>query len=591
MPDNMQKKPKHKWYVGIDFGTTNTYVVAYDEEEDKMYTNESRLKDTSMQDQSGNIPTAITVDIEQGLDKKNAERVLVGNRAIQKPLLRIFRELKTVARTLTPPNGTFGEGEKVVGYPFRNCDLETSLQFGTDEYPIKKKVKDLLRVYFQQIFEVFGINPEDVDSLVVGCPAVNGKDGTVYNYKDVLQTTLQGILGKKVTKETVKILPEPELAGVTCLFGDDPNNNVTVLVIDIGGGTTDFSVLKYAKGTIKYGVKDSCNVAGNTIDDLIQSLLPDDFHTNKLSCRQAKEQCFSEEEGGNLGKYGEKELTLWYERREGEGDYISLEEGTLYLDGNLKKSGNGIEKQVFEKIGNKLDSVLDKHKGGPINRVFFVGGSSAIPQLIEYLKKKLTHSKQVDHKVGFETMFGQNQRTIAVPGGESITVTNYNAVAIGAFIQAATDYKCIVMPKITLAWPGVYKQCQSESTKNKLLFVGNKYVEAQYAVFEPNKEWFGLGEESLTKNNIISWTVEKGEEAVVYNYLIDINQLKKCTLSGERGTLIILSLNKESAECVVYGCKKPSQSSLGKYVEKNGIDKARWPESEPKAIEYKLEKI
>ena len=178
MSNNIPKNTQSKWCVGIDFGTTNTYIVAYDQQKEKVYTNATEGVAMQLKDANNNIPTAITVGlIEEPTDKEPSEQALIGNQAIKKPVWRTFRDLKTSARTLEPPNGTFGEGEKPVEYPFRNCGLTASLQFGTDEYPIKKSVKDLLREYFQQILKALGINLKQVKELVVGQPAVNENNG------------------------------------------------------------------------------------------------------------------------------------------------------------------------------------------------------------------------------------------------------------------------------------------------------------------------------------------------------------------------------------------------------------------------------
>ena len=79
-------------------------------------------------------------------------------------------------------------------------------------------------------------------------------------------------IGNTVGDGIITVVPEPELAGVTYLFSESNREDKKVLVIDIGGGTTDFSVLEYKSGKVEAASIGSCEIAGDAIDKLIFDL-------------------------------------------------------------------------------------------------------------------------------------------------------------------------------------------------------------------------------------------------------------------------------------------------------------------------------
>ncbi len=515
-----------KWYIGIDFGTINTYIVAYEATECKAYTNStkngfeklifdsinenekniikklSRLfkktktttkeiskntkneDDTSsdvielvLTDNDKNIPTVVTEITKGG-------HCLVGQGAVELQVLRLFKDLKTVARQLTPDNASFDS--RPCEYPFENCGLDTVLQFGTDDYPIKETACEAIIKFFRTVLHIdmndaLQIDKDTVQKIVIGCPAEKSlKDGTRANYEDTLKNILAEAFIKRSQsedennkfKEKIEVIAEPELAGTTYLYKEKERENKTVLVIDIGGGTTDFSVLEYDnKEDVKAQNIGSCNFAGETIDASICNYLNNNLFQNKKYIYKAQYKRIKERMFADYEFQGGAALYRIKPKEDPQKMYCELAD--ILLDEDHRKIcyaqpilqdgtdfyviGKELDK-VFYSIESELDKALDKYKSAAlINTVFFVGGTSVIKplrdKLLKVVKDKVNKenkpilSPTFDASKDVITMF-DNFKDINLDGRGLIPLTFYNAVAIGACIKARGAH-VIVTPKVS----------------------------------------------------------------------------------------------------------------------------------------------
>lgn len=488
---------QEKWSIGIDFGTSNTCVVAYNNENGELYTHS--LAEVMGDKSLLNIPTRIAVDKllkteeEKRKGEIDEEPYYVGAESDLHPLLRSFNSLKNAARQLTPDNGRFGRDLKPCEYPFEQCGIDTDLQFGNNDYSLTISVRKLLVQFFRKVLHIgddkYDINQRSVKRIVIGQPVVEGRkegDGSRIKYEETLKELLaESFTGKRNDAsfiEKVTVVAEPELAGITYLYTANERTNKKVLVIDIGGGTTDFSILEYKNGKPEANNIGACEIAGNAIDEIIFNLLPTDVPQSKRICTGCKERLFAERNEDIITPKETEKLTscninnskyiISYKEKESK-NYIALSTGKLYKGGKPVKEGKAIT-AVFTDIGKALKKALDNSKISGINTVFFVGGTSIITPLRETLINIITASGSSYCASGFDpvkdvvTMFGDNARTIKADWGDPLAVTCYNAVAIGACIKAMGEKNLRIKPKLEAKICGDY-QGEWESTSNNLL--------------------------------------------------------------------------------------------------------------------------
>lgn len=499
------RSSEKEWYIGIDFGTSNTCVIAYEAKQGKLYSGDLTEK---ISDGFSNISSCISLDVDPL--NSNGQLYYVGEEVSKHPVLRPFKGLKAAAREITPNNGLFGK--KAIEYPFNECGLDSMLEMGTIDNPLHVNVRALVVQFLKKVLHIddikWGLCKETVKKIVIGCPAIKKSNDTCC--KESYEDTLKGLLaecftgnradikfiGNTVGDGIITVVPEPELAGVTYLFSESNREDKKVLVIDIGGGTTDFSVLEYKSGKVEAASIGSCEIAGDAIDKLIFDLLPDGIPHSKGECRKWKEQLFAKILEGKITPFDTANLS-----RAITGQKITGEQFWIYyneISNPLIKGiaiGKEIEVKVFDKIGKALQSALDdKAHGGKnpitgITTIFFVGGTSIITPLREKLVGIVADTSKSYCAVNFnrETdvvdMFGDKIRTLKADWDNPLTVSCYNAVAIGACIKAMGEELLRVKPKVYCkGFYDVYEK-EMDTIDKDLIIVKDKEIPFAYVYY------------------------------------------------------------------------------------------------------------
>lgn len=574
---------KEKWYIGIDFGTSNTLIVAYEATEGVVYTNNSFQK-TNKTNQ--NIPTVITQEVflEDTLDNLSGIGYHVGLEALMHNSLTMFRDLKDAARTHNPSanKGKVYQLCKMEENDKEKVDIDCNLKFNNNDFDDAISMRDLLAQFFKNVLRidkgetsfsnVRNINKDTLEKIVIGCPVKSKKIGMQQSYE--YAKTLKEILAdsfaraneddRKKIKKKIKVVEEPELAGITYFYSNEDNKTTeskTVLVIDIGGGTSDFSLLKCENGKRKAINIGSCNYAGNSIDQIIYELLPKGLKKSKVSCRIWKETLFANEKipiptkdikAVEIGKLSANE-SLWicYENKRNISNSIVLSEGKLFIGGKEERAINTNIVKIFEAITTALKKSLDDNqtKFEKIDTVFFIGGTSIIAPMRDMLINGIKDYCVVDfdESKNVVTAFGDNVRTIKIDASTTHDVTHYNAVAIGAFIKAFGEDKLCFRPKIKYkSFWGNEGDLNSTDDKNLLIKTKNGvpfaygYIGSEY-VQRAKSSYNSFYEEDYFENKKMSFWIEGNDSEKKY-YIITKDELFK---TGEKQGLLVYALIKK----------------------------------------------
>ncbi len=459
-----------KWYIGIDFGTTNSRVVMYDAVSQELYANQNLTKD--IRDIWHNIPTVVALELHwQPGTNKISEKYYVGAEKEQRPLLWPFRYLKEAARNFDPPGIPRTKAHSRITDSEVDIHYGDSIEFGYDECPYLKSPQELLKIFFKRILQTdeLNIKADEIEKIVVGKPGIERTDNSTIKYDNVLKKAIASCFGKEDDdsfKDKIDVKPEAELAGIAYLYGDEDRAKKKVLVIDIGGGTTDFSILQYDdSGKVRADNIGACNTAGNAIDSFIFDLLKDAVDKDKKpgdnkniiisrqACTAAKMNLFVQQATGTKnteikpetlaslkGKSSsirETDYLLTYNPPVyGYGKYICLQEGCRYVNGTKDKHSSGKNiTSIFEKIWKDLDQSLSGKND--INTIFFFGGTSIVTPLREHIIEKINNEhRRKAFADAFSVVTSFEPLNLFAVDEEDILIDTYSAVAVGAFICA-----------------------------------------------------------------------------------------------------------------------------------------------------------
>lgn len=223
-------------YFGIDFGTTNTVI--------------SMAGKTNKIIDSISIPTILYIPMDEGIN-----RVFIGKEA--------------VSRYRTDKSGRFI-------HSIKRSLIDTHFKL-TIINKIKVTLEDLINLFLgevkNEIYETWGIYPE---KIALGKPV---KFSEIKEENELANKRL--LAGFKLAGfNNIMQLEEP----IAAAYGINTVSNIIdddVLIIDIGGGTTDFTSIKIdsdKKGISRFNVKniDGIDVGGDNFDEdiMFRNLTP-----------------------------------------------------------------------------------------------------------------------------------------------------------------------------------------------------------------------------------------------------------------------------------------------------------------------------
>jgi len=363
--------------VGIDLGTTNSVVAVLEGGESTVIANAEGARTT---------PSVV------GFSKSG--EVLVGEVAKRQAVTNPDRTLASVKRHMGTDWSTAIDGKKYTAQ-------EISAR-------ILQKLKRDAESYLG----------EDVSQAVITVPAYFGDSER--------QATKEA--GQIAGLEVLRIINEPTAAALA--YGLDKEDEQTVLVYDLGGGTFDVSVLEIAEGV--FDVKSTSgdtHLGGDDWDQVVIDWLVKSFKGNhgvdlskdKMALQRLKE----------AAEKAKKELSTTTEASINLPFITATAEGPLHLEETLSRSQfQKMTADLLERTKAPFQAAIKDAGVSPsdIDDVILVGGSTRMPAVVD-LVKEMTGGKE-PHK-------GVNPDEV---------------VAIGAALQAGVlkgDVKDVLLLDVT----------------------------------------------------------------------------------------------------------------------------------------------
>ncbi|NYI04281.1 molecular chaperone DnaK [Allostreptomyces psammosilenae] len=323
--------------VGIDLGTTNSVVCVLEGGEPTVIANTEGARTT---------PSVVAFG-------KGGE-VLVGEVAKRQAVTNVERTARSVKRHMGEPHWRFPESGAVDGKRYTAQEISAR---------VLQKLKRDAEAYLG----------EEVTDAVITVPA----------YFNDAQRTATKEAGEIAGLNVLRIINEPTSAALA--YGLDKENDQTILVFDLGGGTFDVSLLEIGEGVVE--VK---STAGDThlggddwdqriVDHLVkrfQGAYGIDLSKDKMAAQRLREA--AERAKIELSAATETSVNL---------PYISASpDGPLHLDERLTRAQfQQLTADLLERCKQPFHQAI-KDAGiqlTDINHVILVGGSTRMPAVTE----------------------------------------------------------------------------------------------------------------------------------------------------------------------------------------------------------------
>ncbi|MFC4912437.1 molecular chaperone DnaK [Actinomadura gamaensis] len=328
--------------VGIDLGTTNSVVAILEGGEPTVIANAEGSRTT---------PSVVAF-------AKNGE-VLVGEVAKRQAVTNVDRTIRSVKR-----------------------------EMGTDW---KKKIDD--KEFTPQQISAFVLQKLKRDAEAYLGESVTDAVITVPAYFSDHQRQATKEAGQIAGLNVLRIINEPTSAALA--YHLEKENEATILVFDLGGGTFDVSLLEVGDGVVEVKATSGDNhLGGDDWDNKVVEWLVErfknangvDLSKDKMALQRLREA--AEKAKIELSSSSETQINLPY--------ITASAEGPLHLDEKLTRAEfQRLTSDLLERTKEPFQNVL-KDAGitvGDIDQVVLVGGSTRMPAVSDMVKE-LTGGKE-----------------------------------------------------------------------------------------------------------------------------------------------------------------------------------------------------
>ncbi len=347
--------------------------------------------------------------------------------------------------------------ERTISSVKRDMGSDKNIKIDDKDYTPQEISAKILQKLKRDAEAKFG---EKIDRAVITVPA----------YFDDSQRHATKDAGKIAGLEVLRIINEPTAAALA--YGLDKENDQTILVYDLGGGTFDVSVLEIGEGVFEVKSTEGNNhLGGDDFDQRVTDWMADDFKAkNGIDLRKDKMALQRLKEAAEKAKI---ELSSTLSTTINLPFITADQNGPKHLEMTLSRSElEKLTNDLIEKTRIPVESAM-KEAGvskGELDHIILVGGTTRMPAVQE-LVKSLT---------GKEPNKGVNPDEV---------------VAIGAAIQAGVligEVKDILLLDVTPLTLGI-------ETKGGIF---TKLIEKNTTIPTKKSETFTTADDSQTSVDI-----------------------------------------------------------------------------------------
>ena len=346
--------------IGIDLGTTNCCVAVMEAGEPKVIENAEGARTT---------PSVVAVS-------KNGERYVgqaAKRQAVTNPDNTIFSIKRLMGRKYDDPE--VEKDRKLLPYKIVNAaNGDAHVQMGSNSYSPPEVSAMILQKLKTDAEAKVG---EKVSQAVITVPA----------YFNDSQRQAAKDAGKIAGLEVLRIINEPTAASLA--YGLDKQQDATVVVYDLGGGTFDISILELGEGTFQVkSTNGDTHLGGDDFDQRIVDWMVTEFKKDqgidlkqdRMALQRLKEA--AERAKCELSTVQQTEINLPFITADASGPKhfaMTLTQAKLeQLAGDLIDKTEEPCRQALADAGLKPSD---------INEVILVGGQTRMPAVIDKVKR------------------------------------------------------------------------------------------------------------------------------------------------------------------------------------------------------------
>src|SRR5918999_1621335 len=345
--------------IGIDLGTTNSCVAVLEGGDPVVITNSEGERTT---------PSVVA------FDRKSGER-LVGQLARRQAVTNPDRTIYSIKRFMGRRFGDVKEEASRVGYEVKSgSGGDVRVEVGGKEYSPPEISAMILQKLKRDAEEYLG---EEVTEAVITVPA----------YFEDAQRQATKDAGRIAGVDVKRIINEPTAAALA--YGLDKEQDQTILVFDLGGGTFDVSILELGDGVFEVKATHGNNhLGGDDFDAKVVEWMVSEFKKSegidlskdKMAAQRLVEA--AEKAKRELSSTTSTSINL---------PFITADQnGPKHMDLTLTRAQfNNLTADLVEATAGPVRRAMEDAglKAGEVDQVILVGGSTRIPAVQEQVKE------------------------------------------------------------------------------------------------------------------------------------------------------------------------------------------------------------
>lgn len=354
--------------------------------------------------------------------------------------------------------------------------------------------QDLLNIFFKYIID--NINLKNI------CAIITVPSHFYDNQRNIIKNTFESL-----NVNVLRLLNEPTAAAISYGLNFSSSYNEKILIIDIGGGTTDFTVLEktetFFETLYSYGIND---LGGNNFT----KLLVNEYKINWLQAEIIK-----------------KELSYI--------DFVNISNNI-----NISRDYfNIMATPLIKKIKNVLFDIIALYKN--IDYIILVGGSCRIP-LVQSCIKEITNITpwlypEIEYAVSYGACLYASILKNEYKLVSDILLLDILPLSLG--VELADGSYSIIVPKNTPLPTKMSKKYTTDLPDSEFIII--KLFQGEKNIAKNN---YFLGDIKINKNKTDSNPIIEIEYKIDINSLISINAINKKT--GDNKNIIINYLNNDN---------------------------------------------
>jgi molecular chaperone DnaK len=345
--------------IGIDLGTTNSCVAVLEGGDPVVITNSEGERTT---------PSVVA------FDKRSKER-LVGQLARRQAVTNPERTIYSIKRFMGRRYGDVKEEASRVGYEVKGgSGGDVRVEVEGKEYSPPEISAMILQKLKRDAEEYLG---EEVSEAVITVPA----------YFEDAQRQATKDAGRIAGLDVKRIINEPTAAALA--YGLDKEQDQTILVFDLGGGTFDVSILELGDGVFEVKATSGNNhLGGDDFDAKVVEWMVSEFRRAEgidLSRDKMASQRLVE-----AAEKAKRELSSTMSTSINLPFITADQNGPKHLDLTLTRAQfNNLTADLVEATAGPVRRAMEDAglKAGEVDQVILVGGSTRIPAVQEQVKE------------------------------------------------------------------------------------------------------------------------------------------------------------------------------------------------------------